>query len=200
MYASVKNKGRTIGYIIEEYIGKLGKKLFLLFCWLFCILVVAAFADVVAGTFNGFAADKAGEVTKVVANGAVATTSMLFIIEAVALGFFLKYSKFNKWINTLVAIVLLIVAIALGLNFPMYLNLSVWHIIIFAYILIASVTPVWALLQPRDYLNSYLLIFMIVGAVIGVFVANPACNLDAFTAFAIPDANETHSICSQSYS
>jgi len=189
MYASVKNKGRTIGYIIEEYIGKLGKKLFLLFCWLFCILVVAAFADVVAGTFNGFAADKAGEVTKVVANGAVATTSMLFIIEAVALGFFLKYSKFNKWINTLVAIALLIVAIALGLNFPMYLNLSVWHIIIFAYILIASVTPVWALLQPRDYLNSYLLIFMIVGAVIGVFAANPACNLDAFTAFAIPDAN-----------
>ena len=189
MYASVKNKGRTIGYIIEEYIGKLGKKLFLLFCWLFCILVVAAFADVVAGTFNGFAADKAGEVTKVVANGAVATTSMLFIIEAVALGFFLKYSKFNKWINTLVAIALLIVAIALGLNFPMYLNLSVWHIIIFVYILIASVTPVWALLQPRDYLNSYLLIFMIVGAVIGVFVANPACNLDAFTAFAIPDAN-----------
>ena len=79
--------------------------------------------------------------SKVVANGAVATTSMLFIIEAVALGFFLKYSKFNKWINTLVAIVLLIVAIALGLNFPMYLNLSVWHIIIFAYILIASVTP-----------------------------------------------------------
>ena len=62
MYASVKNKGRTIGYIIEEYIGKLGKKLFLLFCWLFCILVVAAFADVVAGTFNGFVADDAGVV------------------------------------------------------------------------------------------------------------------------------------------
>ena len=83
MYASVKNKGRTIGYIIEEYIGKLGKKLFLLFCWLFCILVVAAFADVVAGTFNGFATSDAGVVTKVAANGAVATTSMLFILEAV---------------------------------------------------------------------------------------------------------------------
>ena len=64
MYASVKNKGRTIGYIIEEYIGKLGKKLFLLFCWLFCILVVAAFADVVAGTFNGFSVSEAGKVTK----------------------------------------------------------------------------------------------------------------------------------------
>ena len=118
MYASVKNKGRTIGYIIEEYIGKLGKKLFLLFCWLFCILVVAAFADVVAGTFNGFNADEAGKITKVVANGAVATTSMLFIIEAVGLGMFLKYTKFNKWVNTAVAIVLLVVAVALGLQFP----------------------------------------------------------------------------------
>ena len=183
MYASVKNKGRTIGYIIEEYIGKLGKKLFLLFCWLFCILVVAAFADVVAGTFNGFVANDAGELTKVAANGAVATTSMLFILEAVALGFFLKYTKFNKWINTAVAIVLLVVAIVLGLNFPMYVSLDTWHIIIFAYILVASVAPVWALLQPRDYLNSYLLIFMIVGAVIGVFVANPSCNLKAFTSF-----------------
>ena len=86
MYASVKNKGRTIGYIIEEYIGKLGKKLFLLFCWLFCILVVAAFADVVAGTFNGFTTDASGAVTQVAANGAVATTSMIFIVEAVALG------------------------------------------------------------------------------------------------------------------
>ena len=102
---------------------------------------------------------------------------MLFIIEAVALGFFLKYSKFNKWVNTAVAVILLVVAIALGLNFPIYVSLGTWHLIIFAYILIASVTPVWALLQPRDYLNSYLLIFMILGAVIGVFVANPACNL-----------------------
>ena len=184
MYASVKNKGRTIGYIIEEYIGKLGKKLFLLFCWLFCILVVAAFADVVAGTFNGFTADAAtGAVTKVVANGAVATTSMLFIVEAVALGMLLKYGKLNKWVNTVIAIVMLIAAVALGLKFPMYISLNVWHIVIFVYILIASVVPVWALLQPRDYLNSYLLIFMIIGAIVGVFVANPACNLKAFTAF-----------------
>ena len=171
MYASVKNKGRTIGYIIEEYIGKLGKKLFLLFCWLFCILVVAAFADVVAGTFNGFSVSEAGKVTKIAANGAVATTSMIFILEAVGLGMFLKYTKFNKWINTAVAIVLLVAAIALGLHFPMYVGLDAWHLIIFVYILIASVAPVWALLQPRDYLNSYLLIFMIVGAVGGLIAS-----------------------------
>lgn len=184
MYASVKNKGRTIGYIIEEYIGKLGKKLFLLFCWLFCILVIAAFADVVAGTFNGFAVDDAGVVTSTIAaNGAVATTSILFILEAVALGCILKYAKLNKWVNTGIAIVMLVAAIAIGLNCPIYLSRSTWHLIVFAYILIACVTPVWALLQPRDYLNSYLLIFMIVGAVIGVFVSNPSCNLSAFNGF-----------------
>lgn len=184
MYASVKNKGRTIGYIIEEYIGKLGKKLFLLFCWLFCILVIAAFADVVAGTFNGFAVDDAGVVTSTIAaNGAVATTSILFILEAVALGFILKYAKLNKWVNTGIAIVMLVAAIAIGLNCPIYLSRSTWHLIVFAYVLIACVTPVWALLQPRDYLNSYLLIFMIVGAVIGVFVSNPSCNLSAFNGF-----------------
>ena len=184
MYASVKNKGRTIGYIIEEYIGKLGKKLFLAFCWLFCILVVAAFADVVAGTFNGFSVDEAtNAVTKVAANGAVATTSILFILEAVALGFILKYAKLNKWVNTGIAIAMLVAAVAIGLNCPIYLGRTTWHVIIFIYILIACVTPVWALLQPRDYLNSYLLIFMIVGAVVGIFVSNPKCNLSAFNGF-----------------
>ena len=186
MYASVKNKGRTIGFIIEEYIGKLGKKLFLAFCWLFCILVVAAFADVVAGTFNGFVADPVTQETvKSSANGAVATTSMLFIVEAVVLGCILKYGKLNKWINTAIAVVMLIGAVAIGLHFPIFLSREAWHLIIFAYIVIACVVPVWALLQPRDYLNSYLLIFMIAAAVIGVFVSNPSCNLAAFNGFVV---------------
>lgn len=179
MYASVKNKGRTIGYIIEAYIGKIGKKLFLLFTWLFCILVVAAFADVVAGTFNGFNAEGG----LIASNGSVATTSMLFIIEAVALGCLLRFTKLNKWVNTAIAIVLLVVGVAIGLNAPIYVSTSAWHIIVFVYILIASVAPVWALLQPRDYLNSYLLVFMIVASVVGVLVTNPSINLPAFTSF-----------------
>lgn len=186
MYASVKNKGRTIGYIIEEYIGKLGKKLFLAFCWLFCILVIAAFADVVAGTFNGFTLNDAGEAAeKIQANGAVAMTSMLFILEAVGLGFIIKYCKLNKWVNTGIAILMLVAAVAIGLNVPVFLSRGIWHLIIFAYICIACVVPVWALLQPRDYLNSYLLIFMIAAAVIGIFIANPQCNLNAFNGFTV---------------
>ncbi len=179
MYASVKNKGRSIGYIIERYIGKTGKKLFLLFCWLFCILVVAAFADVVAKTFNGVGnADSVN-----IANGAVATTSMLFIGFAVALGFILRYAKLPKWLNTVIAIAFLVGAIVIGLNAPMFLSGDTWHIIIFVYILIASVAPVWSLLQPRDYLNSYLLVAMILAAVVGILVANPSVNLPAFTSF-----------------
>ena len=181
MYASVKSKGKGIGTIIEQYIGKTGKKLFLLFCWLFCILVVAAFADVVAGTFNGFTA----EGTTIEANGAVATTSMIFIGEAVALGMILRYSKLNKWVNTAIAVIMLVAAVYLGMRFPIYVTQTTWHIIIFIYVFIACVVPVWALLQPRDYLNSYLLIFMIAGAVIGVFASNPDVNLSAFSGFSV---------------
>lgn len=181
MYASVKSKGKGIGSIIEMYIGKTGKKLFLLFCWLFCILVVAAFADVVAGTFNGYAPDGA----TIEANGAVATTSMIFIGEAVFLGMILRYGRLNKWVNTAIAILMLVAAVALGMKFPMYLTQTTWHYIVFAYVFIACVVPVWALLQPRDYLNSYLLIFMIAAAVIGVFVSNPDVNLAAFTGFSV---------------
>ena len=185
MYASVKNKGRTIGYIIESYIGKTGKKLFLLFCWLFSILVVAAFVDIVAGTFNGFQTAADGALTPIPANGSVATTSMIFIVEAVALGFLLRYGKLNKWANTAIALIMLVAAIALGLALPLYLSLGTWHILVFVYVLIASVTPVWALLQPRDYLNSYLLVAMIVAAVIGVFAARPDVNLPVFSGFTV---------------
>lgn len=185
MYASVKNKGRTIGYIIESYIGRTGKKLFLLFCWLFSILVVAAFVDIVAGTFNGFRTAAGGAVTPVPANGSVATTSMIFIAEAVALGLLLRLGKLPKWGNTAAALLMLVAAIALGLRFPMYIGLNDWHILVFIYVFIASVAPIWAVLQPRDYLNSYLLIAMIVAAVIGVFAARPQVNLPAFSGFIV---------------
>lgn len=181
MYASVKNKGKSIGYIIEKYIGETGKRLFLIFTWLFSILVVAAFADIVATTFNGFDAEGA----KVVADGAVATTSILFILFAVALGFFLRYTKFPTAVNTVVAIALLVISIAIGVNAPMFFGRQFWLVFVFIYIMIACVTPVWALLQPRDYLNSYLLIAMMLMAFVGIIIFQPAMNLPAFTSFKI---------------
>lgn len=187
MYASVKNKGKSIGVIIEKYIGKMGKRLFLVFTWLFSILVIAAFADVVATTFNGFDAEGA----KVVADGAVATTSILFIICAVGLGMFLKFTKCPTWVNTVVAIVLLVAAIAVGINLPIFFSREFWLLFVFAYILVACVTPVWALLQPRDYLNSYLLIAMMLMAFIGIIIYCPGMNLAPFTGFKVVSGNTT---------
>ncbi len=181
LYASVKNKGKTIGYIIELYIGKTGKRLFLVFVWLFSILVVAAFADIVAVTFNGFGAD--GALIK--ANASVATTSILFIIAAVILGFYLNRSKPSGYASGAVAVVMLLVCIALGMAFPLYVAKMPWLYFVFIYIFIASVTPVWALLQPRDYLNSFLLVIMIVAAFAGVIFANPTMHIATFTGFEV---------------
>ncbi len=180
MFASVRNKGRSIGVIIELYVGKVGKRLFLLFVYLFSILVVAAFADIVAKSF-GTSASFTDEINY--ANGQVASVSTLFIVAAVGFGFFLKYVKPNALVNTVVAIVLLILCIAIGYFLPMSITVETWLLLVFVYILIASVAPVDLLLQPRDYLNSYLLVAMILAAVVGVFVNNPTMNLPAFTSF-----------------
>ena len=188
LYASVKNKGKTIGYLIELYIGKTGKRLFLLFTWLFSILVVAAFADIVAGTFMGYAADGT---TKIAANASVATTSILFIAAAILLGFFIRKARPNGIVSGAVAVAVLVVSITVGILCPIYVAKSVWMYLVFLYILFASVTPVWALLQPRDYLNSFLLVAMIGAAFIGVVFARPVINLPAFTGFAVTTAAGT---------
>lgn len=181
MYASVRNKGRSIGVIIELYVGKVGKRLFLLFVYLFSMLVIAAFADIVAKSFG---VNAGAEATTQLANSQVATVSTLFIVAAVGFGIFLKNAKPNTTVNTIVSIVLLILCIAIGYLCPfLKMSTNVWLYLVFLYILIASVTPVQYLLQPRDYLNSYLLVAMIVAAVLGIFVSNPKMNLPAFTGF-----------------
>lgn len=181
MYASVRNKGRSIGVIIELYVGKVGKRLFLLFVYLFSMLVIAAFADIVAKSFG---VNAGAEASIQLANSQVATVSTLFIVVAVAFGIFLKTVKPGTTVNTIVSIVLLILCIAVGYLCPfLKFSTNVWLYLVFLYILIASVTPVQYLLQPRDYLNSYLLVAMIAAAVIGIFVSNPTMNLPAFTGF-----------------
>ena len=180
MYASVKNKGRTIGYVIELYIGKVGKKLFMLFAWLFTILIIAAFADIAAGTFNGFTTDD----TPIPANASVATTSILFMVVAIAFGFYIRTKPSNLPL-VIVANVLLTFCIVLGLGFPIFATQSFWLYFIFAYIFVAAVTPVWVLMQPRDFLNTFLLLGLMVSAIIGVFITNPAIHITPFAGFCV---------------
>jgi carbon starvation protein len=181
LYTSVKNRGKSIGYVIERYVGKAGKRLFLIFVWLFSILIAAAFSDIVAGTFAGFDGAGAGIRT----NASVASTSCLFIIAAVGLGFLIRKRKASDLASAIIAIDLLILCIVLGIFFPVYIAKPIWLYLIFAYIFIASVIPVWALGQPRNYLNSFLLIAMILAAFIGVVFTVPEIAIPAFTGFEV---------------
>lgn len=185
MYASVKNEGKSMGFLIEKYIGKTGKKLFSLFAWIFTLLVIAAFSDIVANTFNGFNADG----SKNTPNAAAASISMLFIVVAVLFGLYIKYAKPNGKLQFVIGIILLIAMLAVGIKFPLYFSKNVWLAVIFVYIFVAAIAPMWILMQPRDYLSSFLLIGMIVGAVLGIIVANPSMNLPAFTGFNVGGKN-----------
>ncbi|MCL2877461.1 MAG: carbon starvation protein A [Acidobacteria bacterium] len=179
LYTSVRNKGKSIGYIIELYVGKAGKRLFLIFVWLFSILIAAAFADIVAGTFDGFNA--AGD--PVSTNASVATTSSLFIPAAIALGFLIRKRKASDLASGIIAVDLLIGCIVLGIFFPLFLPKGVWLYLIFGYIFTASVVPIWALGQPRNYLNSFLLVAMMLAAFVGVVLTNPKIEIPAVVAF-----------------
>lgn len=181
MYASVKCEGKSIGLIIEEYIGKTGKRLFLAFSWIFSLLVIAAFADIVANTFNGFKAD--GTISA--PNGAAASISMWYIVGAVLFGLFIKKFKPNQKVMFISGLVLFFAMLAVGMALPMYAGRMTWILIVFAYIFIAAVVPMWILMQPRDYLSSFLLISMIIFAVLGVFVERPTMNLPAFIGFEV---------------
>lgn len=185
MYASVKNEGKSMGFLIEQYIGKTGKKLFSLFAWIFTLLVIAAFSDIVANTFNGFSTNG----SKITPNAAAASISMLFIVVAIIFGLYIKYKKPNAKLQFIIGIILLIAMIALGIKFPLYFSKNVWLGVIFVYIFIAAIAPMWILMQPRDYLSSFLLISMIAGAVLGIVVANPSMNLPDFTGFNVDGKN-----------
>ena len=186
LYASVKNEGKSMGMIIEKYIGKLGKKLFLLFSWLFTLLVIAAFADMVAGTFNAYTVNEAGAqvlAETAASNGAAGTISLLFIVFAVLFGLIQKKWNLTGWKEGVVGLICTVAALGIGMCFPITANQEVWSYITFVYIAFAAILPMWLLKQPRDYMTTFMFIGMIAAAVVGLVVAHPTMNLPVFTSF-----------------
>ena len=169
IFVSIRHEGKSLGEVIEENIGHKSRVLFTVFAWLVLLLVIA---DIVANSFTGSAA-----------NGSVATASMLFIVLAIGFGFAVYRKNAPMVVASIVGVILLAVCVAIGLAFPIELPKTFWIILVFVYIMIASVTPVWILLQPRDYLSSFLLYFMIIAAVIGIFGAHPAIQIPAYIGF-----------------
>jgi carbon starvation protein len=169
--ASVRHQSKSIGFIIQSYIGDTGKKLFLLFSWATLILVIAVFTIIVADTFTHVPSS--------------ATSSLLFIVLAIVFGFSIYKLKVPLTIGTFVGVILLFLCIVAGNYFPIQMNAFGWQLVLFAYIFAASVTPVWILLQPRDYLNSFFLYALMIGGLVGVFFAAPSINIPAFSSFSL---------------
>lgn len=179
LFASIRHEGKGIGEIVRTNIGKKGKLLFNLFAYATLILVVAAFASICAGTF-AFDAAKPDDLTGAQAG----TSSILFIVLAVLFGFFVYRKNMNLGIATIIGVVLLFLCIWLGYTFPVLkVSQSGWNIILIIYISMASILPVWILLQPRDYLCSFLLYAMLIGAFIGIILSHPAMEIKGVTAF-----------------
>ena len=185
LYASVKNDGKSMGLLIEKYIGKTGRKLFLLFCWLFCGIVIAAFADMVAGTFNAYVTTDG--VTSLsdaaVTNGSAGMVSIMFMVFAVIFGLIQKKFSFSGWKEAVIGIVFIVLSFVIGMNCPIVLGKAAWSYITFVYIFFAAVLPMWLLKQPRDYMTTFMFGAMIAGAVVGLLVAHPTMNLPVFTGF-----------------
>ena len=178
LFASVRHGGKSIGEIISANMSRRAKRLFIIFAYLTLILVVAAFASIVAGTF-GATYDEAGVLDKVasLSQARVAMVSLLFILIAIVFGFLVYRRNMPMGISTICGVIAIVVIIVIGLNFhPIYLSTKTWMWIVGLYIAIASVTPVWILLQPRDYLSSFLLYAMLALAVVAVIVAHPSMN------------------------
>lgn len=189
LFASLRHKGETIARVIAENIDDTAKKLFCVFAYLTLVLVVAAFASIVANTFATGLANATPESN--LANQRTAMISMLFILVAIIYGFVTRGREIPLAANVISAIVIIVALVAIGYNFPLIsLDYTTWMILLGIYILVASVAPVWILLQPRDYLSSYLLYGMIALAIIGIVGASltgDAANLamPAFTDFTV---------------
>ena len=196
LFASIRHDGQSIGEVISANMSRRAKRLFIIFSYLTLILVVAAFASIVASTF-GAAVDEATGAIDVAASGtqaSVAMVSILFILIAIVFGFCVYRRNVPMGIASVIGVIAIVVIMAVGMNFhPIYLTTKTWMIIVGIYIAVASVTPVWILLQPRDYLSSFLLYAMMAVALVGVVLSHAqlggADGLPAVTSFAVDNGN-----------
>ena len=177
LFASIRHDGKSVGEIIKDSMGARAKKLFIIFALLVLILVIASFVNVVAGTF---ASDHFGITTGATVTGTETTAiiSLLFIVLAIVYGIITNKAGLSIVPATIIGLVGVVVSVIIGLNVGFAMTRTAWIVAIGIYIAVASLVPVWILLQPRDYLSSYLLYFMMALAVIGIIVAAVSGSAD----------------------
>ncbi len=180
LFASIRHNGGSIGEVIKDEMGVKAQRLFTIFALLVLILVIASFTAVVAGTFVSegpvFTVGRAN----VSGNASTATTSLLFIVIAFIFGYFVYRKNVKVGPATIVGIIGIVLIVIAGLNFGVNASRTFWVLFIAVYIIVASLLPVWMLLQPRDYLSSFLLYGMMLIAIVGILFSGASVDLPAF--------------------
>ena len=181
LFASIRHNGGSIGEVIKENMGVKAQRLFTIFALLVLILVIASFTAVVAGTFVSEGSFITVGRANVSGNASTATTSLLFIVLAFFFGFAVYRKNVKVGPATIVGIIGIVIITIVGLNVGVNMSRTAWVIFIAVYIMAASLLPVWMLLQPRDYLSSFLLYGMMVLAFVGIIGSGMKVELPAFT-------------------
>jgi carbon starvation protein len=172
LQASIRHRARSIGALIKEYVGNRGQILYLCFTLATLTLIVGVFVILVAETFA--------------AVPEAATASVLFVGVALVFGAAVNLFRIGLVWASLLGAAAMVLSVWAGMVFPLSLSATVWSLLLLGYAFVASVLPVWVLLQPRDYLNAFLLYGMMVGASAGILLAAPRLEAPAFTGFYNP--------------
>lgn len=174
LMASIRHKARSVAELAKQYMSPLSYRLFLIFIWLALVYILIVFLDLTTAGFAG--------------SPEVASSSVFFILLAIAFGITLKKLGISLLRASLIFIPLVFLGVYLGHVLPLsitdFINADAaktWNCILIIYCLVASVSPVWVLLQPRDYLSSFLLYASLIGAFIGILFGGFSINYPAFT-------------------
>jgi len=183
--ASVRHGARSIADITREHLGPRAGVAMMAFIWLALVYVIVAFADITASSFVTGGEELAGAVKAFHPGGAVAAASVFYLLLAVIMGFVQKYLNPPLWLLTIIFVPATFVMVWMGTKCSTFFVLDAkwWAILILAYCCVASMVPVWSLLQPRGYLGGFVLYFALALGVIGIFFGHYEIKQAAYKGF-----------------
>lgn len=200
LVASIRHKAQTIAEVVREHMSQFSYLLFLSFIWIALVYIIVAFTDVTAQAFVGPPTAENGDV----GGGAIASSSVLYLIITMIFGLVMRYSKLPLWLSTTIFLALVAAAIIAGKYIPLdleqMLGLSApqarktWDVVLLLYCLVAAVVPVWLLLQPRGHLGGFFLYFALGAGALGLIFGGGRAEYPAFRGWEVMWAGEQQAI------
>ncbi len=184
LVVSIRHKAKSIAQVAKRMMSPLAHKLYLAFIWLAMVYVLVAFVDLTSGSFVAVLGEQQ-------LGGGVASSSLMYIVLAIIMGFAMYRGGLSLGKATAIFVPLVFVAIWAGQQMPMPTLPAIahgdpkttWTVILLGYCFFASIAPVWVLLQPRDYLSSWLLVACVLGGIGGIVLGQHAMATPALKGF-----------------